>query len=96
MSNSIKTVNDAVGLLIQSADIGIKSGIFQLKEVKYIVDAIEYLVPTYFDDAEVAETEKDGEPPVVLTDTKPVDEDLKSDPLAVIVNAPTGKKEYEM
>jgi len=44
----IKDANTAVGILVQAAEIANKQGVFSLLESKYIIEAIKFLNPNYW------------------------------------------------
>lgn len=44
----VNNVNEAVGILVQAAEIGLKAGSFNMAETKIIINAIEFLNPNYF------------------------------------------------
>ena len=64
-------VGEAVGVLVQAAEIATKAGIFSLGEAKFIIDAVEFLMPDYFKQGTPEGTVPEVEP------TEPVTKDLK-------------------
>lgn len=89
--SSVNTVEEAVGLLVQGADIGIKSGIFNIKEAKYLVDAIEFLIPNYFNEVKPE--------PVGVLNEQTIESSPTIPEIPIISDSPTiaeKKKEYKI
>ena len=64
----VNNVNEAVSILVQGVEIATKAGVFSLNESRYIVEAIEFLNPTYFTGAQ--ESVPDSPPDVSVETSK--------------------------